>query len=109
MLHITTRPAVRIHQRGAWMRLRDPKKLRSWRVHRNLTQRELAFLCKCSQNSIHLLESGRMTSVSEDLAMTICRRLDIPWEDVFEARESSGMRRVTSGDSIRRRTDEGAA
>lgn len=109
MLHITNRPAVRIHQRGAWMRLRDPKKLRSWRVHRDLTQRELAFLCKCSQNAIHLLESGRMTTISEDLAMTICRRLDIPWEDVFEARESSGVRRVATAGASSGHSREGAA
>lgn len=109
MLHITNRPAIRIHQRGAWMKLRDPKKLRSWRLHRNLTQRELAFLCKCSQNTIHLLESGRMTSISEDLAMTICRRLDIPWEDVFEAREASGVRKVANAGPTSGRPSKGAA
>lgn len=103
MIHTTTRPQVRIHKRGNWMRLRDPKKLRSWRLHRELTQRELAFLCKCSQNTIHLLESGQMTSLSEDLAVTICKRLDIPCEEVFVEREHSGVRRVTSGTNTKAR------
>jgi len=78
------------------MRVREAQALRRWRERRHLSQRELAFLARCSQNSIHLLESGQMPTLSEDLALTIARRLDVPWEDLFEAREGSGMRRVTT-------------
>ena len=79
------------------MKLNDASKLRTWRKHRRLSQRELAYLCKCSQNTINLLEVGKLATVSEDLAMTIAKRLDIPWEDIFEAREGAGMRRVATG------------
>jgi transcriptional regulator with XRE-family HTH domain len=78
------------------MRVRDPQALKRWRERRGLSQRDLAFLCKCSQNAISLLEKGAMQTCSEDLALTLARRLDVPWEDLFETRESPGMRRMTT-------------
>lgn len=90
---------IRSHRRGTWMKVRDAQALKRWRERRQLTQRDLAFLCRCSQNTIHLLESGRMPTLSEDLALVLARRLDVPWEDLFEARESTGMRKMASGKS----------
>ncbi len=87
----------RSRKRGVWMRVREPQALRRWRERRSLTQRDLAYLCKCSQNAIYLLESGRMATLSEDLALTIAKRLDVPWEDLFEARSDAGLRRVSTG------------
>lgn len=91
-----TRPRIRYVKRGIWMRVRDPQALKRWRQRRHLSQRELAFLAKCSQNAIHLLESGQMATLSEDLALSIAHRLDVPWEDLFEARDSTNMSQATT-------------
>lgn len=87
---------------GVWMQVKDPATVKRWRKHRRLTQRELAFLCRCSQNAISLIEKGDMLTLSEDLALEIAYRLDIPWEDLFVARESAGVRRAAHGASATR-------
>ena len=53
------------------------------RKRARLTQRELAFLARCSQTTIYLLETGRMTTCSDDLALRIVDRLPVDMEDVF--------------------------
>ena len=65
------------------MRVRDASELRRWRLRRNLSQRDLAYLCKCSQAAISLLERGGMTSLSDELALCISARLQVPWESLF--------------------------
>lgn len=82
---------------GVWMQIKDPATIKRWRKHRRLTQRELAFLCRCSQNTISLIEKGEMPTMSEDLALEIAYRLDVPWEDLFLRRENSGVRRLAHG------------
>lgn len=101
---MSPRPRVRYLKRGIWMRVRDPQALKRWRERRGLSQRELAYLCRCSQNAISLLEKGTMQTLSEDLALTIARRLDVPWEDLFETRKDPGVRRVSpvTGDARRK-------
>lgn len=91
----------------SYMRTKDPEALRRWRVRRGLSQRDLAYLCRCSQASISLIERGEMLNLSEDLAMTLARRLDVPWEDLFEARGDARVRRVASATGIKRQ--KGAA
>ncbi|NUP03560.1 MAG: helix-turn-helix transcriptional regulator [Nonomuraea sp.] len=76
------------------MKVKDPEKITRWRNRRQLSQRDLAFLCRCSQNAISLVERGKLPTLSEELAMAIAKRLDVPWEDLFEARETSGVRRM---------------
>ncbi|MGN6609948.1 MAG: helix-turn-helix transcriptional regulator [Jatrophihabitans sp.] len=71
-----------------------------WRKRRGLTQRELAFLVKKSQTTIYLIESGQLITISEPLALEIARRLDVPWEELFELRESSRGAAVTNGGHI---------
>lgn len=68
------------------MRVRDPQALRNWRQRRGLSQRDLAYLCKCSQATISLLERGTLPAVSEQLALALSARLQVPWEDLFDAR-----------------------
>lgn len=91
------------HQRNmrrrceVWMRVKDGERIKMWRKRRGLSQRDLAYLARCSQNAISLIEQAKLTTLSEDLALEIARRLDVPWEDLFEARESSGMRRLAHG------------
>jgi putative transcriptional regulator len=81
------------------MKVRNAETLKRWRKRRNLTQRELAFLCRCSQNAIFLLESGGMTTLSEDLALSIAKRLDVPWEDLFESHDGARVPKVADGKS----------
>lgn len=81
------------------MQVKDPATVKRWRKHRRFTQRELAYLCRCSQNTISLIEKGLLPTMSEDLALEIAYRLDVPWEDLFVRREHSGVRRMAPGAS----------
>ncbi|MCW2758704.1 MAG: hypothetical protein JWO46_2450 [Nocardioidaceae bacterium] len=84
------------------MRVKDPGQLKRWRKRRGFSQRDLAYLAKCSQNSISLLEKGEMLTLSDDLALSIAERLQVPWEDLFEARDHAGVRRVAHGETVGR-------
>jgi putative transcriptional regulator len=81
----------------SYMRTKDPEALRRWRNRRGLSQRDLAYLCRCSQATISLIERGEMRNLSEDLAMALAKRLDVPWEDLFEARSDARLARVVHG------------
>lgn len=78
------------------MRVRDPAEIRRWRKQRRYSQRELAFLCGKSQNAIFLVESGQMTTLTEDFAMAIASRLDVPWERLFEVRTAPSALRIAN-------------
>lgn len=78
------------------MRVKDPAQIRRWRKQRHFTQRDLAFLVRRSQATIWQLESGRLKTITEDLAVAIAARLDVPWEDLFEAHERIAMAAVTN-------------
>ncbi|GAB3694890.1 helix-turn-helix transcriptional regulator [Angustibacter aerolatus] len=59
------------------------EQVKRWRQRRGLSQRELAFLVRpCSQTTIHLLETGRMTACSEALLLRLARRLDVPFDSL---------------------------
>lgn len=73
------------------MKLKDPDQLQRWRKRRDLKQWELAVLSGCTQQTISLLETGKMTTLSEDLAIKIAKRLDLSWEDLFMACEAPVM------------------
>lgn len=99
-----TPPTRRSRRRKpVWMKVKNGETLRRWRKRKDYSQRDLAALVKCAQNTISLLETGQMITLSEDLAMQIARRLDVPWEELFEARESPGVRRLATGASSRGR------
>ncbi|WP_157884105.1 helix-turn-helix transcriptional regulator [Arthrobacter alpinus] len=78
------------------MKVKDPAKLRRKRMNRKYSQRDLAFLVKRSQNTIHLLETGGMKTLSEDLALLIAARLDVEWEDYFDLEEHEVVPKVTN-------------
>jgi transcriptional regulator with XRE-family HTH domain len=79
------------------MRVKDPAAVKRWRERRGLSQRDLAMLTRCSQASISLIETGRMRTITEALALKIAKRLDVPWEDLFDARELSRVPAMTAG------------
>lgn len=80
-----------------WMKTKDAgAPLARARKRARLTQRELAFLARCSQTSIYLLETGRMETCSDDLALRIVDRLPVDLEDVFEPRQAIAMTSVTT-------------
>ena len=74
------------------MRVRDPEALRRWRQRRGLSQRDLAYLCRCSQAAISLLERGGMRSLSEELALNLSARLQVSWEELFVTDDGFGPR-----------------
>jgi DNA-binding XRE family transcriptional regulator len=76
--------------------------LKRARKRARLTQRELAYLARCSQATIYLLEKdgpGALETVSDELAISVCDRLHIDVEDVFEARTAPSRPRVSNGRS----------
>lgn len=74
----------------------DPDKLKRRRKTRDLTQFQLSVFARCTQQYISLLESGRDRDCSDDIAIRICRALDIELEDYFEARASSPMPQIAT-------------
>lgn len=79
-----------------WMKVKDPAMIRRWRMQERFSQRDLALLVRRSQATIHLLESGKMRTLSESLAIDIASRLHVPWPDLFEAEEGEPLTQVTS-------------
>jgi putative transcriptional regulator len=86
-----TRRTLSIVRKETWMKVKDPAKLRRKRLNRKFSQRDLAFLVKRSQNTIHLLETGGMKTLSEDLALHIAARLGVEWEEYFDLEEHEVM------------------
>lgn len=78
------------------MKIKDPEQMVRWRKRKDLKQWELGVLVGCTQQTISLLETGKMTTLSEDLAIKIAKRLDHDWEDLFEAHESTVVSLVTN-------------
>lgn len=78
------------------MRVKDPAKIRRWRVQRHYSQRDLAYLVRRSQAAIWQIENGKLRNLEEDFALAIAARLDVPWEDLFEAHEVVHARAVTN-------------
>ncbi|WP_343317737.1 helix-turn-helix transcriptional regulator [Arthrobacter sp. TMP15] len=91
-----TRRTLSIVRKETWMKVKDPAALRRKRLNRKYSQRDLAFLVKRSQNAIHLIETGGMKTLSEDLALLIAARLDVDWEDYFTLEEHEVMPKVIS-------------
>ena len=79
----------RAYRRDIWMKMKDREQMQRGRKRKGLTQGELAFLVGCTQQTISLLETGKMTTLSEDLALAIAKRLGRDWEDLFVACEVS--------------------
>lgn len=81
------------------MKVKDPAMIRRWRKQRHYSQRDLAFLVRRSQTTIYHLEKGSMRTLSEDLALAIAARLEVPWEDLFIPEEEKPMPEMTSSQS----------
>lgn len=96
-MRTTARSRPPVLRREVWMKVKDPGQIRRWRKQRHFSQRDLAYLVRRSQATIYQLESGNMKTLSEDLAISIAARLDVPWEELFEAHESAPVPPVTSG------------
>ncbi|WP_081998449.1 helix-turn-helix transcriptional regulator [Sinomonas humi] len=79
------------------MKVKDPAMLRRWRRQENLSQKQLGFLVNRSQTTIHLLETGRMAKLSEELAIALAVRLKQPWDELFELEDSEKLSRRGRG------------
>ncbi|OZC62107.1 transcriptional regulator [Rhodococcus sp. 06-621-2] len=78
------------------MKIKDGSKIRRWRKQRHYSQRELAFLVRRTQSTIYLIETGKLRTISEDLGLAIAARLDVPWDDLFDAHEAESVPLVTN-------------
>ncbi|MGO2069631.1 helix-turn-helix transcriptional regulator [Glutamicibacter arilaitensis] len=84
------------------MRVIDPAALRRKRMNQRFSQRDLAGLVRRSQATIHQLETGKMKTLTEDLALLIAARLFTDWEDLFILEEHEIAPTVTNGASTKR-------
>lgn len=91
-----SRQKPKAYQVVRWMQVLDRERIRRQRLRKDLTQRQLAFLVGTSQTTIYLLESGGMRTLTEKLALSIAKRLDLPWEDLFVSREAARVSGVTT-------------
>lgn len=78
------------------MKIKDPAAIRRWRKQKRFSQEELAFLVRRDQSTISLIERGGLTTISEDLALAIAARLDVPWDELFILHEEKAMPVVAS-------------
>lgn len=78
------------------MRVIDPAALRRKRINQRFSQRDLAGLVRRSQATIHQLETGKMKTLTEDLALLIAARLFVDWEELFILEEHEIPPKVTS-------------
>lgn|GEM_PF-1735803 len=92
---------LRLVRKESWMRVKDPQALRRKRLNRKYSQRDLAYLVRRSQNTIYLLENGKMKTLSEDLALLLAARLEVDWEDYFELEENEVASVVTNASERR--------
>ena len=74
-------------RKDTWMKVKNHESLRRWRKQRRFSQEQLAGLARCSQNTISLLELGRMKTLTASLAVDIATWLEVPWAELFEAEE----------------------
>ena len=81
------------------MRVKDPAALRRRRKNKRFSQEDLAHLVRRSQNTISLLELGKMKTLTEDLAVAIAARLECDWEDLFVLEESEVAPAARSSES----------
>lgn len=79
------------------MRVKDGGQIRRWRKQRRYSQRELAFLVRRTQSAIYLIETGKLRTISEDFAVAVAARLDVPWEDLFEVDDAEVVPGVDHG------------
>lgn len=91
------RRGLQLIRKESWMKVKDPGALRRKRLNQRFSQRDLAGLVRRSQNTIHLLETGQMKTLTEDLAILLAARLQVDWEDLFELEEHEIAPSVTSG------------
>ncbi|MGB3602760.1 MAG: helix-turn-helix transcriptional regulator [Gordonia sp. (in: high G+C Gram-positive bacteria)] len=82
------------------MEVKDGAQVRRWRKKARYSQRELGFLVRRTHTTIYKIEAGILTNISEDLALDIANRLEVPWEDLFIARE------VTANPEVATVTDD---
>jgi len=78
------------------MQVKDREDLREAREQLQYSQRLLATICNCSQTTIYMLESGRMTGCSEDLAKIIAKRLGRTVRSLFIEHTGLGVTAVTT-------------
>jgi len=83
--------------------------LRKRREREGYTQRDLAYLCNCSQEAISQLERGKMLRCSEDLAKQIAKYLKRDVEELFIREEDTRVPRMTNAAGTKRQPVAAAA
>ena len=74
-------------RKEVWMQVKDPAQIQRRRKAKHYSQRDLAHLVRRSQNTISLIETGKLRSISEELAIALAARLERDWEELFTEHE----------------------
>jgi DNA-binding XRE family transcriptional regulator len=74
-------------------------KIKRERLKKRWSQRDLGQLVRRRHMTISLLETGKMTTCTRELAENICFHLGIEVEDVFELEEEPRPAKVATGRS----------
>lgn len=78
------------------MKVRNGSVVKTCRLEKRWTQRDLSALCRCSQTTIYLIETGKLVNIKPELAVKIARQLGVPMEVLFEAKEASSRSGLTT-------------
>lgn len=81
------------------MQVIDGGRIARHRKRKGYTQRDMAALCKCSQNTISLIERGEMKTLRPELAELIAKRLGDDLDELFIERLPVSRSPVTNGKS----------
>lgn len=81
------------------MKVIEGERITRHRKRMGYTQRDLSKLVGCSQNAISLIETGKMPTVSTELAEKIAKRLGHDVEEYFIERLPTPSATSTSGKS----------
>lgn len=90
------RPHRRWSSEDSDLRVIDPGRNRRARADLKISQRKLARRCECTQSMISLIETGKLRSLSEKLALVMAEELRKPWEHLFTDEVVTLMPAVTN-------------
>lgn len=90
------------------MEVRDPQLIKELRMEKGFNQRQLATLTKCSQAAISAIETGKLTSISEDLGAQIAHWLDRRPRELFDKFDDDRVLALQVANSARTRRQRGS-
>lgn len=87
-----SRRAYRRHTpEDSFVYVKNPGQFRFLRKARHMEQWQLAGACGVKQQTVSQIETGRLKSISDDLAFMFARILDAQWQELFSRESMPGV------------------